>query len=90
MHKKPSERGEVDGYKQVKGDKRSAVYEKNGKAIVALRGTDFRSGKDLRDDVVLASGLIKKRYKNDKRLGESAIKKYGKREREHHRSFLGW
>ena len=47
---------------------------------MALRGTDFRSGKDLKDDVVLASGLIKKtgRYKKDKRLVESAIKKYGK------------
>ena len=80
VYKKPSERGEVDGYKQVRGDKRRAVYEKNGKAIVALRGTDFRSGKDLKDDVVLSSGLIKKtgRYKKDKRLVESAIKKYGK------------
>lgn len=80
VYKNPSERGEVDGYKQVKGDKRRAVYEKDGKVIVALRGTDFRSGKDLKDDVVLATGLIKTtgRYKKDKKLVQEAIRKYGK------------
>lgn len=70
----------MDGYKQVKGDKRS---EKNGKAmIVAVRGTDFRSGKDLRDGV--GQWVEQERREAG---GECAIKKYG---RTYPRPFLGW
>ena len=57
---------------------KSSVYEKDGKAIVAFRGSADK--RDLLTDVALVRGVLKKtpRYKEEERLVKEVIAKYGK------------
>lgn len=80
VYKSKEKRTDRDGYKEDKSlsKEKSSVYVKDGKAVVAVRGTS-----DLRDigtDALVALGVSKKgkRYKKEKQLVKEAIDKYGK------------
>ena len=62
-------------------DKGYGIIPCLNEAVVAIRGTDPTSGKDLIDDVGIASGTLKltPRYRVAKKWVKSAIKKYGKK-----------
>ena len=79
VYKKPSERGERDGWKYVSGDKRHGIWQRDGKAVVGIRGTQADI-KDVADDAAIATGTLKltPRYKRAKKWVKKAIKKYGK------------
>ena len=49
---------------------RTAVYEAHGHCIITFRGTDLQSGKDWKNNCLLALGLnrLTVQYKRDKRL----------------------
>lgn len=78
VYKTKTERKNVDGYTPEKNSEKSSVYTKNGKAIVAIRGTADK--RDIGTDALIAIGLLKKgkRYKKEKKIVDDAIQKYGK------------
>lgn len=80
VYDEPSKRTGRDGWKYESGDKRHGIWSKNNKAVVGIRGTDFKDAKDLADDVAIGIGALKltPRYRRAKRWVKKAIKKYGK------------
>jgi hypothetical protein len=80
VYEEPNKRKDRDGWKYVSGDKRQGIWEKDGKAVVGIRGTDFKDAKDLADDVAIGIGVLKltPRYKQAKKWVKKAIEKYGK------------
>jgi len=80
VYNEPSKRTGRDGWKYESGDKRHGIWSKDGKAVVGIRGTDFKDAKDLADDVAIGIGALKltPRYKRAKKWVKKAIKKYGK------------
>jgi hypothetical protein len=80
VYKKPSERGERNGWRYVSGDKRHGIWNKGSQAVIGVRGTDFKDPKDVADDVAIGVGALKltPRYKQAKKWVKKAIKKYGK------------
>ena len=83
VYETPSKRKARAGYQYVRGGKRQGIWYNTvlNEAVVAIRGTDPTSGKDLIDDVGIASGTLKltPRYRVAKKWVKSAIKKYGKK-----------
>lgn len=75
---KPRPARGADGYTALEGTKKSQVYKKGDKVIVALRGT--ADAKDVGSDALIATGTLRlgNRYKGDKAFTQKAIKKYGK------------
>lgn len=80
VYDEPSKRTGRDGWKYESGDKRHGIWSKDGKAVVGIRGTDFKDAKDLADDVAIGIGALKltPRYKRAKKWVKKAVKKYGK------------
>jgi len=81
VYDEPSKRTGRDGWKYVSGDKRHGIWSRDGKAVVGIRGTDFKDAKDLADDVAIGVGALKltPRYRRAKKWVKKAIKKYGKK-----------
>jgi len=81
VYDEPSKRTGRDGWKYESGDKRHGIWSKDGKAVVGIRGTDFKDVKDVADDVAIGIGALKltPRYKRAKKWVKKAIKKYGKK-----------
>ena len=80
VYEPPGKRKSRNGWNYIGGDLRQGIWAKDGKAVVGIRGTDFKDTKDLADDAAIAVGALKltPRYKQAKKWVKKAIKRFGK------------
>lgn len=82
VYKKDEDRKTVDGYvpSTEHKEKRIEKFEKDGKVIISVRGTDVTDPRDLANDALILTGLNHKsnRYKRNKKFVQDAIDKHGK------------